>query len=110
MPQETNRSGENYPLDNLTFNLITIMHKKSRALEAYDKYIEDAQDDEEIGELLEEMRAQDADCVMQLQQHLTRLLTEQGEAGSSANRNTPKTNAARAGSAGKGGSSGSRNK
>ncbi len=109
MPQASEREGD-YPLDNLTFNLITIMHKKSRALEAYDKYIEDAQDNEEISELLEEMRSQDADCVMQLQQHLTRLLTEQSEAGSSANRTTPKTNAARAGSTGKGGSSSSRNR
>lgn len=108
MAQASEREG-NYPLDNLTFNLITIMHKKSKAIEAYDKYLEDAQDDEEISELLEEMRSQDEDCVMQLQQHLVRLIGEQNEAGSSTNRNTQKTNAARAGGAGRG-SSGGRNK
>lgn len=118
MPQANNRSGEDYPLDNLTFNLITIMHKKSKAIEAYDKYIEDAQDDEEISELIEEMRSQDEEYVMQLQQHLARLLTKQAEGGN-ATRNAPKANAARAGgsgssarsaSAGKGGSSGGRGK
>lgn len=119
MAQATKRGGEDFPLDNLTFNLITIMHKKSKAIEAYDKYLEDAQADEEIRELIEEIRSQDEDFVLQLQQHLTRLLTEQPEAGGETTRNVSKTNTAKAGStssaarsasAGKGGVSGGRSK
>jgi hypothetical protein len=95
MSQETNRNGADYPLDNLTFNLITIMHKKSKAIEAYDKYLADAQDDEDIRELLEEMRSQDEMYVTQLQQNLVRLLTVQAESDS-ASSNTSKARSARA--------------
>jgi len=68
--------GENYPLDNLTFDLITIIYEKSKALEAYEKYLVDARGDQTMTDLLDKMRRQDEDCVVEIQQHLGRLLTQ----------------------------------
>ena len=78
----SNQSG-NFPLDNLCYDLITIIHQKSKALEAYDKYMSDAQNDNELGQLLEQIRQQDRQQVQQLKQHLGRLLGQQSEAASS---------------------------
>jgi hypothetical protein len=63
-----------FPLDDLTYDLITIIHAKSKALEAYGKYCEDAADHDEILSTLEEIRRQDEECVEQLQNHLTQML------------------------------------
>ena len=68
--------GENYPLDNLTFNLIAIIYEKSKALEAYEKYMVDARGDQTVTDLLDRMRRMDEDCVVELQQQLGRLLTQ----------------------------------
>lgn len=63
-----------YPLDNLTYDIITILHEKSKALEAFDQYIDDANDDD-IRELFEDIRDQDERAIEQLQQHLQRQLS-----------------------------------
>lgn len=63
-----------FPVDNLTYDLIAIIHEKSKALEAYHKYVEDAQEHDEILTTLEEIRRQDEECVGELQRHLTQLL------------------------------------
>lgn len=76
----SNRSGD-FPLDNLTYDLITILYEKSKGLEAYQKYIEDAQGNQEIGRILEQVMQQDRQTVQQLQQHLGKLLSQQGGAG-----------------------------
>lgn len=78
----SNQSG-NFPLDNLCYDLITIIQKKSKALEAYDKYLQDAQNESELRQLLEQIRQQDTQQVQQLQQHLSRLLGQQSGASSS---------------------------
>lgn len=64
----------NYPLDNLTFDLITVLHEKSKALEAYDKYLRDAQNDQQLRQVLERVRDDDQRHVQELQQHLQRCL------------------------------------
>lgn len=64
----------NFPLDNLTFDLITILHEKSKGLEAYDKYIRDAQNDQQLREVLERIRQDDHRHINELQQHLQRRL------------------------------------
>jgi hypothetical protein len=64
----------NFPLDNLTFDLITILHEKSKALEAYDKYLRDAGNDQQLRQTLERIRDEDARHVQELQQHLQRQL------------------------------------
>jgi len=81
--QNASNQGGNFPLDNLCYDLITIIHEKSKALEAYDKYLKDAQNDNELRQLFEQVRQQDTQQVQQLQQHLGRLLGEQSGSASS---------------------------
>lgn len=71
-------SSGNFPLDNLTYDLVTILYEKSKGLEAYDKYMRDAQNDPQCSQLLQQLRQQDEQAVQQLQQHLGRLLGNQG--------------------------------
>jgi len=65
-----------FVLDNNLYNVITILHEKSKGLEAYDKYLRDAQSDRELVSVLERIRQQDQQGVQQLQQHLYRLLSK----------------------------------
>ncbi len=71
-------SSGNFPLDNLTYDLVTILYEKSKALEAYDKYQRDAQGNQEVSQLLQQIRQQDEQHIQQVQQHLSRLLGSQG--------------------------------
>lgn len=71
-------SSGNFPLDNLTYNLVTILYEKSKGLEAYDKYMRDAQGNQEISQLLQQLRQQDEQTIRQLQQHLAQMLGGQG--------------------------------
>ena len=87
----SNQSG-NFPLDNLCYDLITIIHEKSKALEAYDKYLRDAQNDNELRQLLEQVRQQDTQQVQQLQRHLGRLLGQQSGASSSQSAGQTRSN------------------
>lgn len=68
----------NFPLDNLTFDLITILHEKSKGLEAYDKYLRDAQNDQQLREVLERIRQDDQRHINELQQHLQRCISNVG--------------------------------
>lgn len=68
--------GENYPLDNLTFDLIAITYEKSKALEAYEKYLVDARGNQAVSDLLDRMRRQDEDFIVELQQQLGSLMTQ----------------------------------
>jgi len=63
---------EDFPLDNNTYNVITVIHEKSKGLEAFDQYIEDA--DAELREIFQEIREQDTRYIEQLQDHLRRLI------------------------------------
>ena len=74
--RKSSTQGGNFPLDNLTYDLITIIYEKSKGLEAYDRYLKDAQGNPEIRELFEQFREQDAECVQQLQQQLANMLSE----------------------------------
>jgi DNA-binding GntR family transcriptional regulator len=67
-----------FVLDNLTYDLITIIHEKSKALEAYDKYDRDAQEHQEIRQLLQQIRQQDEQAIQQLMPHLGQLTSGQG--------------------------------
>ena len=74
--QESSTNTGHYPMDNLTYDLITILHEKSKALEAFDKYFNDARGNERVKNLLERMRNQDRDFVEELQQCLALMLGE----------------------------------
>ena len=70
------RSGV-FPLDDLTYDLVTVLYEKSKALEAYDKYQRDAQGDQEISQLFQQIRQQDEQHIQQLREHLGRRLSTQ---------------------------------
>ncbi len=53
-------------LDNLTYDLIAIIHEKSHGLEAYDKYLQDAQGNQQVADVLQQIRQQDEQAVQQL--------------------------------------------
>ena len=69
------RAGD-FPLDNNTYNVITVIHEKSKGLEAFDQYLQEA--DENLREIFEEIREQDTRAIEQLQDHLRRLLGAEG--------------------------------
>lgn len=66
------------PVDDLTFDVITVLQNKAQALAAYDKYIGDAQaeDEVELEELFVEMRKADEENVVVLKEVLARRLDE----------------------------------
>ena len=65
-------------IDDLTYDVITVLRKKAKALEAYDKYVSDAEaeDDEELKELFASMRKRDEEDVQVLKETLARRLDE----------------------------------
>jgi hypothetical protein len=72
----SNRRGNDFPLDNNTYNVITVIHEKSKGLEAFDEYLQDA--DEELRSILEQIREQDTRAIEQLQEHLRMLIGGEG--------------------------------
>ncbi|HEU4409785.1 MAG TPA: hypothetical protein VFS43_31320 [Polyangiaceae bacterium] len=62
------------PLDNLTYDLVTVLHEKCKGLEAYDKYLSDAQTNAEARQLLETIRQADVQHVQQLRDCLSKVL------------------------------------
>ena len=66
------------PIDDLTFDVITVLREKAKALAAYDKYLgdADADDDDELHELFVSMRKQDEEHVQVLKEVLARRLED----------------------------------
>jgi hypothetical protein len=63
-----------FALDNLTYDIITVLHEKSKGLEAFDRYMKDVQGEQELQQVFEQMRQSDQNFIQQLQQHLQRRL------------------------------------
>ncbi|MBX3189123.1 MAG: hypothetical protein KF819_19025 [Labilithrix sp.] len=63
------------PIDDLTYDLVTVLQNKAEALEAYDKHLRDA-DDDEIVKLFSELRREDERHVRLLKQALVRRLDQ----------------------------------
>jgi hypothetical protein len=72
---KTGSSGEQKRLDDVTYDVIAVLHEKSQALEAYDQYLEDAEDHDEVREIFEEIRDQDEQHVARLEQCLRTLVS-----------------------------------
>jgi exonuclease V gamma subunit len=51
---------------------VTLIHEKSKGLEAFDKYVQDAQSNNELSQLLQQIRQQDTENVQRLVQLLQR--------------------------------------
>ncbi len=60
------------PIDDLTFDVITVLQNKAKALEAYDKYLRDAEDDDELHGIFTRIRDEDATHVRVLKEALLR--------------------------------------
>jgi hypothetical protein len=67
-----------FALDNLTYDLITVLHEKSKGLEAFDRYMKDVQGEQELQQIFEQMRQSDQNFIQQLQQQLQRRLGQIG--------------------------------
>ena len=78
------KNSGNFQLDNLTYDLITVLHEKSKGLEAFDEYLRDAQGDNESRQCFEELRRQDQENIQRLQQLLSRRLSTQSREGERA--------------------------
>lgn len=63
-----------YPLSNPAFDVIAVLYEKSKALEAYDRYLADMTGDTELTELFVGMREEETKQVEQLKSNLARLL------------------------------------
>ena len=63
-------------LDDLTYDVITVLQNKAKALEAYDKYIRDADEDDEAREAFEEMKRTDQEHIRVLKEVLARRLDD----------------------------------
>lgn len=71
-------SGQSYAVPNLVYDLITVIHEKSKGLEAYNQYLQDAQGNQEVADLLQRLQQQDQDAVNQLTQQLGNVLSQSG--------------------------------
>jgi len=66
-----------FPLTDLQFDIVMLLSQKSKALEAYDKYLLDAEVCAEGKKMLEEMKQADFKQVEQLKKYLTECLTKE---------------------------------
>ena len=73
--------GKSFILDNITFDLLTVVQKKSRALEAYQRYLADTRRDPEVAKVIDRIRIQDEQHVQELIPHLARLLGQENAMG-----------------------------
>lgn len=64
------------PIDDLTYDVITVLQNKAKALEAYEKYIRDADEDDEAREAFEEMKRTDQEHIQILKEVLARRLDD----------------------------------
>ncbi len=63
------------PLDNLTYDIITMIYEKSKGLEAHQKYAQDAQQDGEVADVFQSIRQRDEHAVQQLLELLQQRLS-----------------------------------
>lgn len=77
---EQNASNTNqnasFVINNACFDVITIIHAKSKALEAYEKYFQDLMSDTQLRQILIDIRSDDQRHVARLKNHLGRLLVD----------------------------------
>jgi ferritin-like metal-binding protein YciE len=87
MNQQQNQSGggtaiRGGKIDNVLYDVITVLHEKSKGLEAYDKYERDLQGNQEVKQVFDEIRRQDEQAVQRLEECLRTLMTGSGESQS----------------------------
>ena len=75
-PTQSQQSGK---IDNVLYDVVTVLHEKSKGLEAYDKYDRDLQGNNQIKQIFDEIRRNDEQAVQRLRECLTQLVGQQGE-------------------------------
>lgn len=76
--QSSSQGGQG-KIDNVLYDVVTVLHEKSKGLEAYDKYDRDLQNNNEVKEIFDEIRRNDEQAVQRLQDCLRELLSEGGQ-------------------------------
>ena len=71
------------PADDIVNDLVSIQYHALQAAEAYDKYVQDAHDHEDVREFIEECARQDAHRAQRCHELLGKLTTEHGLSPSS---------------------------
>lgn len=66
-------------IDNVLYDVVTVLHEKSKGLEAYDKYDRDLQNNNEVKQIFDEIRRNDEQAVQRLQDCLRQLVSEGGQ-------------------------------
>ena len=63
-------------VSNLEYDWVTVLHEKGKAIEAYDKYIEDARtaDSQPCIELLENLKQSDSEQMQKIKEHLIEVM------------------------------------
>jgi len=84
MNQKNTGSGQNFPIDNLVYDLMMIITKKSKSLKAMGQYLQDAQNNQRVKDSLEKIRQQDEECVRELTRHLSFLIAQRQATGPGA--------------------------
>ena len=62
------------PMDNLTYDLIAALHNKLEAVTAYEKYLKDAQSDQQCHKVFQQLMQDDKKHADLLRQELSRHL------------------------------------
>jgi hypothetical protein len=79
MAQNSSQSNR-YGIDNLTYDIIAVLHEKAEGMEAFEQYLQDAQGDNEARQCFEELQRQNRENIQRLQKLLqSRLGQNQGQ-------------------------------
>ena len=72
-------AGSTNPISDLMYDWLTILQSKAEGLNAYEKYIRDAEKEnsQECVQLLRRLHQQDAAAVQEIKDHFTRMLSKQ---------------------------------
>lgn len=70
----SNPESPQFPLSNAAYNVIAVIHTKSKAIDAYSKYIDDVQSDTALRQAFITIRHDEQRHIETLKAHLVRLL------------------------------------
>lgn len=71
-------TSENQAINNLEYDLLTVLQNKSEALKAYDTYIQDAQEmgSQPCAELFQKLQQEDKRHAEEIRQHLQQVMQQ----------------------------------
>ncbi len=69
------------PLSDLMYDWVTVLQSKAEGLRAYEKYIEDAQNEnaQECVQMFRKLHEHDARQVQEVRDHLAKMMAKQGK-------------------------------